>query len=61
MGNDLVLGKVPSGIVPGIPGLCKVATIEEIEAQGWSMNPGWYVMVTERDVDDGISLKYLMQ
>ncbi|HEY2801851.1 MAG TPA: class I SAM-dependent DNA methyltransferase [Chthoniobacterales bacterium] len=28
-----------------IPGLCKAATIEEIEAQGWSLNPGRYVGV----------------
>lgn len=28
-----------------IPGLCKVATISEIEAQGWSLNPGRYVGV----------------
>ena len=28
-----------------IPGLCKVATIKEIEAQGWSLNPGRYVGV----------------
>lgn len=28
-----------------IPGLCKVATIAEIEAQGWSLNPGRYVGV----------------
>ena len=27
------------------PGLCKVATIDEIEAQGWSLNPGRYVGV----------------
>jgi type I restriction enzyme M protein len=26
-----------------IPGLCKAATIAEIEAQGWSLNPGRYV------------------
>src|SRR5207244_1192079 len=35
-----------------IPGLCKVATLAEIEAQGWSLNPGRYVGVTERPVDD---------
>lgn len=29
-------------------GLCKVATIAEIEAQGWSLNPGRYVGVGER-------------
>ena len=28
-----------------IPGLCKVATLAEIEAQGWSLNPGRYVGV----------------
>ena len=28
-----------------IPGLCKAATIEEIAAQGWSLNPGRYVGV----------------
>jgi type I restriction enzyme M protein len=28
-----------------IAGLCKAGTIEEIEAQGWSMNPGRYVGV----------------
>ena len=28
-----------------IPGLCKVATLKEIEAQGWSLNPGRYVGV----------------
>jgi len=28
-----------------IPGLCKAATVEEIEAQGWSLNPGRYVGV----------------
>ncbi len=28
-----------------MPGLCKVATRKEIEAQGWSLNPGRYVGV----------------
>ncbi|NPV27677.1 MAG: SAM-dependent DNA methyltransferase [Firmicutes bacterium] len=35
-----------------IPGLCKVATIEEIEAQGWSLNPGRYVGVAQKDEED---------
>lgn len=35
-----------------IPGLCKVATIEEIEEQDWSLNPGRYVGVAEREEDD---------
>lgn len=35
-----------------VPGLCKVATIEEIEAQGWSLNPGRYVGVAARQEED---------
>jgi type I restriction enzyme M protein len=34
-----------------VPGLCKVATLGEIEAQGWSLNPGRYVGVPEREED----------
>jgi len=36
-----------------VPGLCKAATIKEIEAQGWSLNPGRYVGVAPgADVSD---------
>ena len=35
-----------------MPGLCKVATLAEIEAQGWSLNPGRYVGVAEKAADD---------
>lgn len=35
-----------------VPGLCKAATLKEIEAQGWSLNPGRYVGVREQE-DDG--------
>jgi type I restriction enzyme M protein len=28
-----------------VPGLCRAATLKEIEAQGWSLNPGRYVGV----------------
>jgi type I restriction enzyme M protein len=36
-----------------IPGLCKAATLSEIEAQGWSLNPGRYVGVApDEDVSD---------
>ena len=42
----------PDGKYVDVPGLCKVATIEEIEAQGWSLNPGRYVGVADREADD---------
>lgn len=35
-----------------VAGLCKVATLKEIEAQGWSLNPGRYVGVAEKGEDD---------
>ena len=33
-------------------GLCKVATLDQIEGQGWSLNPGRYVGVAEGDKED---------
>ena len=42
----------PNGIYADVSGLCKVATIQEIEAQGWSLNPGRYVGVAERALED---------
>ena len=38
-----VFGKKPK--YADIPGLCRAATVKEIEAQGWSLNPGRYVGV----------------
>jgi type I restriction enzyme M protein len=32
-----------------VPGLCKAATLSEIEAQGWSLNPGRYVGVAPNE------------
>jgi len=42
----------PDGIYADVPGLCKVATLAEIEVQSWSLNPGRYVGVAERAADD---------
>ena len=36
-----VFGKIPT--YSDVLGLCKLATLAEIEAQGWSLNPGRYV------------------
>jgi type I restriction enzyme M protein len=35
-----------------VAGLCKVATLKEIEELGWSLNPGRYVGVADRAEDD---------
>ena len=42
----------PKGKYADVPGLCKVATLKEIEAQGWSLNPGRYVGVRGQEDDD---------
>jgi len=44
--------KFPDNAYMDISGLCKVATLKEIEAQGWSLNPGRYVGVSEGEPDD---------
>ncbi len=35
-----------------VPGLCRVVTIKDVEARGWSLNPGQYVGVTERPTEE---------
>jgi type I restriction enzyme M protein len=42
---SLMKERFPKGKFIDVPGLCKVATIKEIEAQGFSLNPGRYVGV----------------
>ena len=42
----------PDGRYADVPGLCKVATIEEIEEQGWSLNPGRYVGIVQGQAED---------
>jgi type I restriction enzyme M protein len=53
-GNDVrakleeVFGKKPK--YDNVPGLCRAATLKEIEAQGWSLNPSLYVGVAVGEV-----------
>ncbi len=49
---DFLTTKFPDTAYIDVPGLCKVATIAEIEAQGRSLNPGRYVGVAEQTHDD---------
>ena len=49
---ELMAEHFPDGKYADVPGLCKVATIEEIEAQGFSLNPGRYVGVAAREEED---------
>ena len=45
--------KFGDGVYADIPGLCKIATISEVEEKGWSLTPGAYVGVAPVE-DDGV-------
>jgi type I restriction enzyme M protein len=52
-GSEAALNeRFPDNSYVDVPGLCKVATISEIEAQGWSLNPGRYTGTAAVDDDD---------
>jgi type I restriction enzyme M protein len=40
----------PSGKYANVLGFCKLATLEEIETQGWSLNPGRFVGVAPGEI-----------
>jgi type I restriction enzyme M protein len=49
---DLLVEHFPGDVYRDVPGLCKVATRAEIEAQGWSLNPGRYTGSAVAGEDD---------
>jgi type I restriction enzyme M protein len=52
--GTLLEERFPDGGYVDVPGLCRVATLAEIEAQGWSLNPGRYTgtALVEDDGED---------
>ncbi|MBP7792613.1 MAG: SAM-dependent DNA methyltransferase [Candidatus Goldbacteria bacterium] len=50
--EKLIKEKFPKNKYQDVTGLCKVATLKEIEAQGFSLNPGRYVGVVENKDED---------
>ncbi|OQB98532.1 MAG: putative type I restriction enzymeP M protein [Spirochaetes bacterium ADurb.Bin110] len=57
---DLIKEKFSEGKYQDVVGLCRVATLKEIEEQGWSLNPGRYVGVIE-DNGDGLDFKQRLE
>lgn len=51
-GGKMLMDHFPKGKYVDVAGLCKVASRQEVGAQGFSLNPGRYVGVTERAADD---------
>jgi len=50
--EKLVRETFSEGRYQDVAGLCKVATLKDIEEQGWSLNPGRYVGVMEEEQDE---------
>jgi type I restriction enzyme M protein len=50
----------PDGRYVDVPGLCAVATLDQIEQQGWSLNPGRYVGVAATE-DDGVDFRVRLE
>src|SRR5690606_22276860 len=50
--DELMAEHFPAGAYVDVPGLCKVATRAEIEAQDWSLNPGRYVGIAPRPAEE---------
>lgn len=50
--QEMLQQHFPEGAYQNIAGMCKVAALEEIEAQGWSLNPGRYVGVADITAED---------
>jgi type I restriction enzyme M protein len=48
-GGDALRQSFPEGRYEDLAGLCKAATRDEIEKQGWSLNPGRYVGVIKKE------------
>lgn len=51
--------KFGDGVYTDVPGLCKLASISEIEEKGWSLTPGAYVDVAPVK-DDGVDFEERM-
>jgi type I restriction enzyme M protein len=52
--NQMFSERFPDDTYADVAGLCKVATVDEIEAQGWSLNPGRYVGTEVEEFDDEV-------
>jgi len=50
--NNLTIEKFPDKKYLDISGLCKIANIEDIVEQGYSLNPGRYVGIEKQDIED---------
>jgi type I restriction enzyme M protein len=54
--NEPTTARFPDGRYADIPGLCGLATLEQIREEGWSLNPGRYVGAAPTE-GDGVDFR----
>ncbi len=50
--REIIDERFPGAAYSDVRGLCGVATVEAIQAQSWSLNPGRYVGIAKYGIDD---------
>ena len=50
--EEMLSAVLPDGTYADVAGLCRVSTVDQIQDQGWSLNPGRYVGMAYADVED---------
>jgi len=58
--EEMMAAHFPDGSYRDVPGLCGVATLEQVQKQGWSLNPGRYVGVGVVK-DDGVDFRVRLE
>jgi type I restriction enzyme M protein len=54
--EELLSRTFPGGAYADVPGLCAAGTLEQVEKQGWSLNPGRFVGVAAEN-GDGVDFR----
>ncbi len=52
--KEMLKAVLPDVAYDDVAGLCRVATMEEIEERDWSLNPGRYIQIADRGVSDEV-------
>jgi type I restriction enzyme M protein len=50
--KSILTERFPGGVYTDVAGLCRMMSLPEIEAQAWSLNPGRYVGVGTRQIEE---------
>ena len=52
-GEEMLRAVLPGGTYNDVAGICAAATLQQIEEQGWSLNPGRYIALDPSSFDTG--------